>query len=288
MGTDHYAGWYSTARATLVTTVKKNCVIFEVAGGSDKGPDGFRKDTLPIVDSLRKRGWTAEVIFYTHEKKDAIYKHVLMTADVFVHRINPGNLKNEGPYFDMLRELANNGIVALPHPDAMLRYGAKDALSKLKGTKYALDDTQAYYTIDDFKECFPKMLATGERVLKQNRGSTGEGIWRVQCLGDCDGKTSVPMDCKVKCTEAKDNHVEEHTLGEFMKFCEQYIQGENGMLIDQRFLPRIMEGEVRVVTGTHLRVHIGGTTVIKSWAPLGTKHMLEICGVVVMYGPYQA
>ena len=31
-----------------------------------------------------------------------------------------------------------------------------------------------------------------------------------------------------------------------MTFCEQYIVGENGQLIDQRFLPRIVEGELRV------------------------------------------
>mmetsp|Transcript_8155 Transcript_8155/g.11010 ORF Transcript_8155/g.11010 Transcript_8155/m.11010 type:complete len:152 (+) Transcript_8155:1-456(+) len=31
-----------------------------------------------------------------------------------------------------------------------------------------------------------------------------------------------------------------------MTFCEQYIVGENGQLIDQRFLPRIVEGELRL------------------------------------------
>ena len=109
-----------------------------------------------------------------------------------------------------------------------------------------MEDTGAYYSIDDFKAKFPTTLAKGERVLKQNRGSTGEGIWRVQTVAPFSG-ASVPLDTKVKCTEAKDNHVEEHTLGDFMKFCEQYIVGENGQLIDQRFLPRIKEGEVRVL-----------------------------------------
>jgi hypothetical protein len=30
-----------------------------------------------------------------------------------------------------------------------------------------------------------------------------------------------------------------------MELCFQYIHGDNGMLVDQRFLPRITEGEVR-------------------------------------------
>ena len=37
-----------------------------------------------------------------------------------------------------------------------------------------------------------------------------------------------------------------------MKFCEQYIVGDNGMLVDMRFLPRIKEGEIRVLmVGSH-------------------------------------
>jgi hypothetical protein len=140
---------------------------------------------------------------------------------------------------------ALTGVVALPHPDAMLNYGAKDAITKLKGTKYGFNDTQGYSTIDEFKEFFPKMLALGERVLKQNDGANGEGYWHVECLTpskeDC-----VPLDWKLKCTEAIDNHVEEHCLSDFMTMCEKYFDGKDSMLLDRRFLPRIAEGEVRV------------------------------------------
>ena len=55
-----------------------------------------------------------------------------------------------------------------------------------------------------------------------------------------------PIDTKIKCTEAVDNHVEHRQLGEFMDFCEKYIIGDQGMLVDMRFLPRIKEGEIRI------------------------------------------
>jgi hypothetical protein len=32
-----------------------------------------------------------------------------------------------------------------------------------------------------------------------------------------------------------------------MTFCEKYIVGENGMLVDMRFMPRIKEGEIRIL-----------------------------------------
>ncbi len=36
--------------------MKQAVVFFEVEGGSDKGPDGHRKDTMPMVEAVRERG----------------------------------------------------------------------------------------------------------------------------------------------------------------------------------------------------------------------------------------
>ncbi len=223
-------------------------VFFEVPGGTDKWLNGYRKDTMPMVDALKKRGQDAEVIFFDIEKKDEIFEYVKEHAIAYVSRINPGNLKHEAEYFEMLRELCDAGVIGMPHPDAMIGYGAKDALVKLRHTTLVPEDTFAYYTVAEFKEMFPTSLLHGERVLKQNRGSTGEGIWRVQLVDELPADTqSIPLDTQIKCTEAKDNHVEYHELGAFMAFCEQYIMGANGMLVDMPFLPRIKEGEIRLL-----------------------------------------
>lgn len=237
--------------------MKSKVVFFEVRGGSDKGEDGFRKDTMPMVDALKQRGWDAEVIFFEVDKRDDIFNYVSANAIAYVSRINPGNLQHESEYFEMLRQLCNEGVIGMPHPDAMINYGSKDALVKLKSTTLVPDDTYAYYTIEQFREQFPKTLATGERVLKQNRGSTGEGIWRVQLLDPLvSSDVPVSMTSRIKCTEAKDNHVEYYELGEFMDFCEQYIIGENGMLVDMKFLPRIKEGEIRLLMLRNKPVHV--------------------------------
>lgn len=232
-------------------------IFFEVQGGSDKGEDGYRKDTMPMVHALKERGQDAEVIFFDIEKKDEIFNYVKENGIAYVSRINPGNLQHEAEYFDMLRDLCANGVIGMPHPDAMIGYGSKDVLSKLVSTNLVPNDTFAYYTIEAFKAQFPKALAISERVLKQNRGSTGEGIWRVKLVEPlAEGSTEVPLDAEIKCTEAKDNHVEYWKLGEFMSFCEQYIVGQNGMLIDMRFLPRIIEGEIRLFMLRDKPVHV--------------------------------
>ena len=44
--------------------------------------------------------------------------------------------------------------------------------------------------------------------------------------GPVDGNTLLELQ------EAVDNHKEERTVDDFMKFCEQYIEGEDDQLID--------------------------------------------------------
>jgi len=91
------------------------------------------------------------------------------------------------------------------------------------------------------------------------------------------------MDEVLVCLEANDNHTEEHTVAEFLEWCEngrtdksgdwtskgsgKYFDGgmeAGGQMVDQRFLPRIDEGEARfVMIGKKLfrvehYVYIGG------------------------------
>ena len=229
--------------------MKTHVVIFEAKGGSDKGKYGFRSDSKPIIDSLRSRNWTAEIIFYSDENRGEIYRHCIEKSGAYISRVNPGNLKDETGYFQMLRELVKQGVEGLPHPDAMIGYGAKNAVEKLKGTAIVPDDVYTYYDFDALKESFPKSLTKGVRVLKQNRGSTGEGIWRVEVINPKKYKDldAIPLDAELKLTEAKDNHVEKKTMQEFLEFCIQYVEGPSGLLLDMPFLERIKEGEIRVL-----------------------------------------
>ena len=49
----------------------KAIVVFEVEGGSDKSFDGHRKDTMPIVNAIKEKGWHSEVcLLYTSDAAD--------------------------------------------------------------------------------------------------------------------------------------------------------------------------------------------------------------------------
>ena len=97
----------------------------------------------------------------------------------------------------------------MTHPDSMISFRAKSALVKLNKSGLVPEDTWVYNEVNEFHKSFPTSLSHSIRVLKQNRGSTGEGIWRVEVVDKRPYKIgdSLPMDTKIKCTEAVDNHV---------------------------------------------------------------------------------
>merc|ERR1712178_36901 len=146
--------------------------------------------------------------------------------------------------------------------------GAKDALCKIANLNIGLEDTLAYYDEAEFAAGFKKTMAFQPRVIKQNRGFAGEGIWIIKLKAGnyCSsyGERSCEDDEVLDMMEANDNHAEEHTVGEFVEFCckgrtdksgewtskgvGKYLEGgkaAGGQLVDQRFCPRIVEGELR-------------------------------------------
>jgi len=134
-----------------------------------------------------------------------------------------------------------------------------------------LEDTSAYYTPNDLDAGFRKSIAVQPRVIKQNRGCSGEGVWVVKLK---DASSYCEKYGARKCSdkevlilqEANDNHIEEHTVGEFIEFCAKgrtkksgtwassgsgnYFAGgraAGGHLVDQRFCPTVSNGVLRYI-----------------------------------------
>merc|ERR1719393_844442 len=235
-------------------------------GGADKSSNGHRYDTVPFVN-----GMICQPIHYLHEEHDKFFE-VCSKFDALIVRCNPGQIKADGgsqeKFDDGMRALKKQGIQVWPSPDVMEFMGAKDALTKIKDLNIGLEDTLSYYDEAAFVEGFKKCMAFQPRVIKQNRGSSGEGIWIIKLKDGnyCSsfGERSCEDSEVLELMEANDNHAEEHTVAEFIEFCVngrtdksgewtskgvgKYLEGgkeAGGMLVDQRFCPRIVEGELR-------------------------------------------
>merc|ERR1719284_2052616 len=216
-------------------------------------------------------GMSCQLIHYVHDEHDKFFE-VVKGFDALIVRCNPGQIKADGgsqeKFDDAMRALKKSGKEVWPSPDVMEFMGAKDALTKIANLNIGLPDTLSHYEEAAFIEGFKKTMAFQPRVIKQNRGSSGEGIWIIKLKADnycANYGDRVCEDSEVlSLMEANDNHAEEHTVAEFIEFCVKgrtdksgewtskgvgkYLEGgkeAGGQLVDQRFCPRIVEGELR-------------------------------------------
>ena len=66
-------------------------------GGTDKGPDGNRIDSIPIANGCIKAGAHCDMLLYDAEDHAGFTKMVDGQYDAFIVRINPGQLSQGTP-----------------------------------------------------------------------------------------------------------------------------------------------------------------------------------------------
>merc|ERR1719310_1012532 len=84
---------YNELRPSPAGAKFKLCVVeFNVPGakngGSDKGPNGHRIDSIPIANSVIAAGGACEIIKYFHDKHDE-FAAAITKFDALIVRINP-------------------------------------------------------------------------------------------------------------------------------------------------------------------------------------------------------
>jgi len=242
-------------------------------GGTDKSCNGHRYDSIPFGNGMIKAGMACYLVHYVHSQHEAFFG-VMGCMDAILCRCNPGQIKadggDQGKFDDSVRALQKKGMPVWPSPDVMEFMGAKDALTKIRNLNTGMADTGTYYTDGEFITGFKKTMKFQPRVIKQNRGSSGEGIWIINLKSKdyCKefGEKSVEDSDELILMEANDNHVEHHTVAEFIAWCltgrddeakagkweskgtGKYLEGgkaAGGQVTDQRFCGRILEGELR-------------------------------------------
>jgi hypothetical protein len=200
-----------------------------------------------IFEELAAIGIDAEPAVYDEEFADEVRQQLLGVDGVLVW-VDPIHQGKTRVAFDpLLREIAARGPWVSAHPNMILRMGVKEVLYRTRHLGWGAD-THLYRTAADFTTEFPQRLrSSGPRVLKQNRGNGGQGVWKIELL---QGTT-------VQVLHALRGSVpEELSLGDFMTRCEPYF-GWGGCIIDQPFQPRLPEGMIRCYMGVDKVVGFG-------------------------------
>jgi hypothetical protein len=93
--------------------------------------------------------------------------------------------------------------------------------------------------------------SNGPRVIKQNRGSGGQGVWKIEIAPAAQRKGDVVV------LEARRGSAPKTLpLTEFMGSCAAYF-AYNGCIIDQPFQKRLPDGMIRCYLGTDKVVGFG-------------------------------
>jgi hypothetical protein len=205
-------------------------------------PDNNR--FAPLFSAFAAAGVHAEPAVYHDDFCELVGEQLLLVDAVLVW-VNPIEGGRDRTMLDaMLREVAAAGVFVSTHPDLILQLGTKEVLYTTRSLGWG-SDTYLYHTLEQLAAELPLRLATGQaRVLKQYRGHSGIGVWKVALP---PGAAPVPPQptSLVRVRHAQRGAIEEEiTLAAFVERCAAYFAGA-GRMIDQAYQERLPEGMIR-------------------------------------------
>jgi len=200
-----------------------------------------------IFEALAALGIESEPAVYADDMADEVRAQLLGCDGVLVWVDPISDGQNRTALDALLRDVASCGVWVSAHPDVILKMGVKEVLHRTRHLGWGAD-THLYRTAKTFRDEFPPRLRTaGPRVLKQNRGNGGQGVWKVEWLSDAT----------VRVLHARRGSVPETMpSADFMKSCEAYFANE-GCIVDQPFQPRLPDGMIRCYMGVDKVVGYG-------------------------------
>ena len=138
----------------------------------------------------------------------------------------------------MLRGVADAGVVVSAHPDTILRMGTKDVLVETRDLPFG-SDVHRIDSLRQLQEELPLRLRDGARVLKQHRGHSGAGVWRVELADQAAGTVRLRHAQR----GSEETAVSFDTLARTM--APYFDAAAGGHMIDQAWQPRLVDGMVR-------------------------------------------
>lgn len=191
-----------------------------------------------VFAALAARGVAAEPVVYADAAADAVREQLLALDGVLVW-VNPIFDGHDRSRLDaLLRDVASQGVWVSAHPDVILKMGTKDVLVRTRDASWG-SACFLYRTLDELRDALPARLAAGPRVLKQHRGASGDGVWKVE------RDPAAPAGDRVRVLHAqRGSSLEDLTFDALLARLAPYFEGA-GCVIDQPYQERLGDGMVR-------------------------------------------
>jgi hypothetical protein len=153
-------------------------------------------------------------------------------ALVWVNPVQDGRFRRD--LDTRLRRAAAAGVLVSAHPDVIDRLGVKAVLPRTRELGWS-GDAHHYETADRLRAELPERLSGGPRVLKQNRGASGIGVWKVSRI---DGETVEVLEAASRTPPRR------QPLADFLDARAAEFARVDGF-VDQAFQARLPDGMIR-------------------------------------------
>lgn len=190
-----------------------------------------------LFEAFSAAGVSAEPAVYHDDFADEVHAQ-LRHVDAALVWCNPIEGGRRRDRLDrLLRQIAEAGVIVSTHPDAILKLGTKDVLLDVRDLPFGSDAVRVD-SLSQLADELPQRLQHGARVLKQHRGHSGIGVWRIEQV---EGS---PL---LRVRHAQRGSEEECIdLAALQQRVAPYFEPANGgHMIDQAWQPRLVDGMVR-------------------------------------------
>jgi hypothetical protein len=176
----------------------------------------------------------AEPAIYHDEFRDEVREQLAAVQGVLVWHNPIEGGRDRRMLDDILREVAFGGVFVSTHPDTILKLGTKDVLMSVRDLPFG-SDTHRIDNLEQMSMELPRRLVASARVLKQQRGHSGIGVWRVeQRNADQFALRHAQRGSEEQCVD----------FAAMLALLAPYFH-DGGHMIDQAWQPRMVEGMTR-------------------------------------------
>jgi hypothetical protein len=190
-----------------------------------------------LFDALAAAGVSAEPAVWHDDFADEV-RQQLLGVQLVLAWCNPIEDGRRRDRLDaVLRDVADVGVIVSAHPDAIQRLGTKDVLFEARDLPFG-SDVHRIDSLEQLATELPQRLKRGVRVLKQHRGHSGIGVWRVEWSGD-DGLLTVQHAQRGSTPQQMGITTLQSALAPYFELAA------GGHMLDQAWQPRLAEGMVR-------------------------------------------
>jgi hypothetical protein len=187
-----------------------------------------------LFDAFEASGIAAEPAIYNDDFAAEVEQQLVQVEAVLVWH-NPIEGGRTRQVLDaLLRKVAAQGVLVSTHPDTILRLGTKDVLLDVRDLPFG-SDAHAVANAQDLATTVRERLRSGPRVLKQHRGHSGIGVWRIERIADE----------RYALRHAQRGATEEIVAFETVLDRLSPYFDAGGHMVDQAWQPRMIEGMTR-------------------------------------------